>query len=162
MKILFLLSFLILASCGAPETEFQGIDPEIQIELNALNARILKYSDEQLISLTPINFKSTSTHVAECHGEQKNGKSAKEIFIDPEFWENNKDDKNAIHIVLMHEIGHCTYNLDHDDGRFEVGPNHYEAKSVMHQYWTYLIITFEPSLERYVKEFFNKTKGVIL
>jgi hypothetical protein len=62
----------------------------------------------------PIIFKARAVGIAGSCTTWSDG--YKEIQIDPTYWDEM--DRTYKLELLAHEVGHCDYGLDHNDGRF--------------------------------------------
>lgn len=113
----YLILILLLVSCANEQNEFQGVDPEFEPYLYELDLLSIQYTGRNIINVTPINFKPLT-------GERKGAciihrGGAKEVYIDPDYWELIKYNRDSRLAMLLHEVGHCSYNKPHDDTKYE-------------------------------------------
>jgi hypothetical protein len=112
MKILILLIFLI--SCAQEgikdPRDGKGIEQEFLPYVEAFE----EACKTKVIDI-PINFEYNMDikHVGYCQVFSQGKYSFKQIKIDPDFWYNSTPSVKAW--LIYHELGHCHFNLGHDD-----------------------------------------------
>lgn len=107
------LALVILSGCSRGPLKDVFFRRGVPQHISTTDHAFYEYLDQlSMMSYTPIVFRSIEKEdtAATCD-KWKSG--YKEIRIDPEYWQK-VDDSNRL-ALLAHEIGHCDYNLDHDD-----------------------------------------------
>ena len=119
MKILTLV-LLALNLIACAETEFDSTDPEFIPYLIELNEMSIEFTGKPINYNMPINFKQiSSSEEARCTNKKGFMSSSQEIYVNPENWDLAMDERKLA--ILLHEIGHCVYGLDHDDSANPAG-----------------------------------------
>jgi len=105
--------WLMTSSCA--KVELKGQSEELSSYIAELKNEYTAITGEQLHTNIPINIKDLSQgKKAFCRKTKGMAYSSREIFIDRKIYEYFKDRPDQIKTILLHEIGHCVYNLKHD------------------------------------------------
>lgn len=105
----------ILIGCAVPSTK-DVIRKKPPYVVHETDPVFYEYLDKlPLKNNTPIIFSDRKEGVAGTCTMWSDG--YREIQIDPKYW--NKIDRSHRLQLIAHEIGHCDYDLDHDDSMSE-------------------------------------------
>lgn len=106
MKVLFIILILalFLPACGPQPTT----DPELEPLIRELALEFNNKTGRHLAIYHPVVLGDLPIRVGQCKGGV--------ITIDKSFYDRNIERRpELIKVVLLHEIGHCAYNLEHND-----------------------------------------------
>lgn len=140
MAKLFLL--LLLVSCATkPKLKIQVDDTKNDPEISKLLKKF------HIKTNTPIMFRDMKKrYVALC--KRYKDRRLNVIHINKKEWDKTSEAQKKL--VLIHEIGHCDKNLDHND---ELLPDKYPA-SIMH-YKIFSSKCFNKYEKKYIEEVFG-------
>lgn len=177
MKTNILLTILLslFISCGKQEQKKGGgivtgnpgqqydnavLDQYVQDFEDTMNARGgLSASYYTNLNNTTIVFGQTSDFPSGVIGWCSIGSSGRTIKINPNFWYRSGIDLGNRHQLMFHELGHCVFNLGHDDSTTSGRPaslmNTYHFSSSMYKTYfkSYMLDLFDsvaPSFESFV------------
>jgi len=112
LNIHIVMVALLLVACGKEAYDDLIHEEHAPGEIRVTNYIFKSYLKRLPIkSITPIIFKVRPIGIAGTCSIWSNG--YREISIDPNYWVNATDAARLE--ILAHEIGHCDYNLDHNN-----------------------------------------------
>ena len=141
------LTFSFITGCA--KTEQDGHSAALEPYIQLLEAEYLETTGEELNTDVPIHLKKLDgTRRGICRKKKGINGTIREIFIDEETFEQNKDNFDAITTIILHEIGHCVYDLHHDSN-MTTHEDHRIPTSIMYPRTIHTIYLIEGNYKDY-------------
>lgn len=160
MRITSYLIILFISSLflGCAQTE-EGQSEELAPYIASLKLEYFEATGEELKTNIPINIKDLGEgRRGICRKAKSAVNSVREIFIDRTQFDKRKNEKNFVTTVLLHEIGHCIYGLDHDVELMDV-KSFKAPTSIMYESTISIVPLMEEMKDYYYKEFHQRVES---
>lgn len=121
MKMSYLVLIGFIVGCGVDDDREEQLPPAPEEELNLYP----EYNPDNIIMGYGMPQENAS-------GECIKTKSQNFVIINQKYWD--KLDEMRKRALILHELGHCVYNLQHDSSTTKGIPNSIMWPSVWNQY----------------------------